>query len=58
MIKSFYDLYYKIIDPMSIKCTHVHCAPVSCHGTPGHVPGAPGIFFKISFLRKTTRISA
>ena len=30
MIKSFYDLNYKIFDPMSIQFTHVHCAPVSC----------------------------
>ena len=37
MIKPFYDLNYKIIDPMSTKYTHDHCAPVSCQWYPGHV---------------------
>ena len=41
---------------LNVHMSIVPLCPV--HGTPGHVHGAPGFFFKISFLRKTTRISA
>ena len=57
MIISFYDLDYKIIDPMSVKCTRVHCALVSCPSYPGHVHGALGMFFNLIF-KETTRVFA
>ena len=44
MVKSFHDHDYKITDPMSIKCTQVHCTPLSCPWYSEHVYGALGIF--------------
>ena len=49
MIKSFHDLDYKIIDFMSVKCTHVQCTPASCLWYSEHVYGALGNFFKFNF---------
>ena len=57
--KPFYDLNYKIIDPMSIKCTHVHCAPVSCPWYPGSYPCRGGRYNRyigiLRFCEKTIR---
>ena len=57
MIKSFYDLNYKItLCQLNVHMSIVPLCPV--HGTPGNVHGAPGFFLKISFVRETTKISA
>ena len=59
MIKSFHNLDYQIIYPVSIKCTgtHVDCAPVSCPWYPWHAHG-PRAIFLFQFFRKSTRVSA
>ena len=43
MIESFLDLEYEIIDPVSVKCKHVHCARICSY---------PGQNFLIYFLGK------